>query len=249
VTRVRAVLSAILVALAIPGCGGEPEAFPEPGDANESSAIIRETGGGDIIVVYSPYPLRRGAPPDGVRRAAQQAIGRGQCSAAAFFWSEKAMSIRWIRSQIAERIRFGLPPRVILAGHGLGATAAAETARTLCRDPSDVVVALLLTVDAVKTGPIGSAAGVTGSVIASSLPGVKVSFAAYDSAPAPDGLRLLAHVNYYQTATVYHGAPMPGAENHRLDDSTGVLNHGNVDDFAFPMLASDLRRAMAGGGS
>lgn len=246
-TRARAVLPALLFALALAGCGDEPDAFPEPGNATESAAVIREAETGDIVVVYTSYPLRRGAPPDGVRRAVQKAIDRRPCSAAAFYWSEKTLSTRWIQMQIAERTRQGLQPRIILAGHGLGATTAAETARSLSRDPSGAVVTLLLTVDAVKTGRIGSAAGVTGTVIASSLPGVKASFTAYDSAPAPDGQRLLVHVNYYQTATGYHGAPMPHAENHHLGDSSGVLNHGNVDDFAFPMLVSDLRRAMAAG--
>jgi hypothetical protein len=240
--------AAILVCLGFAGCGSEPDVFPEPGNATESAVIMREAEQGEIIVVYASYPLRPGAPPDGVRRAVQRAMGRGPCSSAAFYWSERTLSSRWIHSQIAERIRHGIAPRVILAGHGLGATTAAETARSLMRDQSGAVVSLLLTVDAVKTGKIGSAAGVTGTVIASSLPGVKANFVAYDAAPAPDGVRLLAHVNYYQTSAGYNGAPMPGAENHHLFDPSGMLNHGNADDFAFAMLAGDLRGTLGRGG-
>lgn len=234
------------VALLLGGCSAEPEAFPDPGNVTESVEIIRRSETGHIVIAFSSYPLRADAPPDGVRSAIVRAIGRYPCSAAVFYWSERQLSDKWLREQIAIRFPRGEVPRIILAGYGLGATEAAETARALANDPSGIIVSLLVTVDALKTNRFTSAAGVTGSVIAGRIPGVKNNFTAYDSAPIPDGMRLLRHVNYFQrTTSLYHGAPMHGAENHLITDASGLLNHGGVDDIAAPLVASDIMAVFA----
>lgn len=235
-----------LACLCLAGCGSEIDAFPEPGGASESGQIMHTANSGPIIVTYAPYPLRAGAPADGVRRALTTALGRrGDCSVAAFYWSERAMAERWIKEQIDIRRQYGHPIVLILAGHSLGATEAAETARDLLFRERDVVIALLLTVDAVKTSRIGSPAAAAGAAVVNRIPGVNMSLTAYEAAPIPDGVTLLAHVNYYHHNSVYHGTAMPGAENHALDDWSGYLNHGNIDDFAYPLLVTDFRAALA----
>ena len=226
------------------------EVFPDPADARESAKVIRQADAGCIAVAFVSYPMRAGAPPEGVRAAVIEASRRVPCSAAVFFWSDRVVADRWLREQFDRRRRSGQPIRVVLTGHGLGATEAAEkTKDLLARDP-DVEIALLLTVDAIKPGRIGSmsgTAGATGGALAKRLPGVNVNFAAYDSAPAPDGLRFRSHIHYYQDKSqFYHGSAMPGAENHLLEDWTGLLNHGNSDDFALPLIVSDLRAVLEG---
>ncbi|MCC8179823.1 MAG: hypothetical protein LIP23_02795 [Planctomycetes bacterium] len=221
--------------------------FPEP-NANESARVARLADQGVVLATFASYPLRDDTPPDGVRAAMLRAIGGRPCSAATFYWSERALALRWIREQLELRRRNGWPPRLILAGHGLGATEASETAYDILREDTDVEIVLLLTVDAVKTGRIGSAAAVTGAATVGRIPGVNLNFTAYDAGPQPDGRKLWAHVNYYQTSSpMYSGAPMMHAENHHLEDWTGVLTHGSSDDFAMPLVAADLRAAIARG--
>lgn len=231
------------------GCVKEVDAFPEPGNAAESSRVLRNSATGPIIVTYAPFPFQSAAPEDGVRRAVAAVIGRAPCSAASFHYTEKATAERWLREQMEARRRNGWPVRVILAGHGLGGTEAAETARDIIVKDSSAEIVLLLTVDAVKPGRINYATGAAGAAV-TRISGVKLnmSLVAYDMAPAPDGIRFWSHINYYQTQnSIYHGSSMPGAENHLLDDWSGYLNHGNVDDFAFPLLTADLRAAIARG--
>ena len=247
--RLFALCAACLAAAALllPGCfpDGSVEPFPEPEGMGESGMVIRRAPAGPVIVTYASYPLRDGAPADGVRAAVMRAIGNANCSVASFYWSERARALKWIRDELDQRRRSGLPPRLILAGHGLGATEASETAREIIFNDRDVEIVLLLTVDAVKTGKIGSAAAVTGNALTHRIPGVKHSFTAYEAAPEPDARQLWAHVNYYQSRSVYyHGTAMPYAENHLIDDWTGLLNHGNADDFAMTFLVSDLRHAL-----
>lgn len=250
-TDLMRALIPVLLILILPfggGCNREVEPFPEPGGVSESSDVVRDAQRGCIVVTYASYPLRNGAPPDGVRLAMTRSLGNIPCSAASFYWTERPLAMRWLQEQLEMRRRRGEIPRVLLAGHGLGATEAAETARELLAREQDVQIVLLLTVDAVKTGRINSAAGVTGNAIVTHLPGVNYSFTAYDSAPSPDGKRLWSHVNYYQDKTpYYHGTAMPGADNHLLIDWTGLLNHGNSDDFAMPMIAVDFRQALERG--
>lgn len=245
--RAALALAVCLAVAFVAGCGKEVDPFPAPGNVTEAGVIMRQSSMGPIIVVFCPYPLDDASPSDGVRSAVIRAIGGENCSAAAFHWTERAMAERWVREQLEVRRLHGTPLRIILAGHSLGATTAAETARDIMTNLPDVVIPLLLTVDAIKTGRISSTAGVTGAFIASAS-GIKTSFTAYDSAPTPDGRTLRRHVNYYQkNSDLYHGSPMPGAENHLLHDTSGLLNHGNADDFALPLLVRDIHFAMTRG--
>lgn len=247
VFRLCLAFAATALSLAAAGCGEEEiDVFPQPGNATESASVVRQAAEGPIVVTFASYPLRPSAPPDGIRAAMLRSLGRAPCSAASFYYSEKAVAERWIGDQVAARRRNGYPVRLILAGHGLGAAEAADTARDWLEKSPDAQVVLLVTVDAVKTaGRFTSAANVTGTAIAKHIPGVNMNFIAYDSAPTPDGQRFLSHVNYYQSRSEYYsGIPMAGAENHLLEDWTGVLNHASADDFAMPMVTADFRNAM-----
>lgn len=241
----RAFALFVSVTLLAAGCGKEIDVFPEPGNVTESAEVIRLARTGCVIVSYSSYPLSGAAPPDGVSAAIMAGIGNRPCSAASFFWSEKTLAERWIREQLALRRRAGLPQRLILAGHGLGATEAAETAKNILAREPEAELVLLLTVDAIKTGRLSSTAGATGTAIANKMPGIKINLVSYDAAPLPDGQRFWAHINYYQeNSAAYHGMRMPGAENHRLDDWSGFLTHSNADNFAMPLLTADIRSAL-----
>ncbi len=247
----RLLLPALLIALALlpAGCDNRVSVFPDPA-ANETSRILRRADQGCIVVAFASYPLKAGVPPDGVGLAVARAIGNRPCSAAVFYWSERVMAERWIGEQMARRRDVGQPIRLILAGHGIGATEAAEAARGLMLRAPGAEIVLLLTVDAIKPSRIETAAAVTGSTLFNfgRMQGSKVGLAAYDSAPTPDGRRLWAHINYYQDRSqLYHGTAMPWAENHRIDDWTGLLNHGDADDFVFPLLVSDLKAALERG--
>lgn len=234
--------------LALGGCGKEIDVFPEPGSVTESADIIRADGRGCIVVSYSSFPIRKDSPPDGVRSAVLRALDSTPCSAAAFFWSERALAERWISEQISIRRNAGLPRRLILVGHGLGATEAAETAKNILAREADVEIILLLTVDAVRPGRLASTARTATTAIASHVPGVNLNLIAYDAAPVPDGHALWAHVNYYQEKSeYYHGKAMSGAENHLLDDQSGILNHATADDFAIASITADIRQALARG--
>lgn len=234
--------------LAVGGCGKEIDVFPEPGSATESAEIIRTGNSGCVVVSYSSFPLRKDSPPDGVRAAVLRSLSRTPCSAAAFYWSERAMAERWIREQLAIRRNAGMPMRLILAGHGLGAAEAAETAKDILAREPDVQIVLLLTVDAVRPGRLTSTARTAGAAIANHVPGVNLNLIAYDAAPIPDGRKLWAHVNYYQAKSdYYHGTSMAGAENHLLSDRSGVLNHATADDFAIAQITADIRQALARG--
>ena len=252
VTRTSArILSLVLLALPLfaAGCMDAVNAFPAAENANEAALVMRRSVQGPVIVVFTPYPLRSDAPPDGVHAAVMKTSAGLNCSVAAFHWPERAMAERWIDEQIALRRSHGLRTRMIIAGHSLAAASASDLAREVAERRPDAVVTLLLTVDAVRSGRISSAAGTAGAVIGGKLQGVKISLVAYDAAPPVDGRRLLRHINYYQQKTpLYHGAEMSGAENHLLSDSTGLLNHANVDDFAFSLMVGDLRAALGRGG-
>ncbi|MDR3210477.1 MAG: hypothetical protein LBU79_00995 [Planctomycetota bacterium] len=242
-TRFAPVILGVLLFLS--GCAGEATPFPLPGDANEAAMVMRRTSQGPVLVIFSASPLRSDTPPDGIREAVARAIGGIDCSAAAFHWNERPLAERWLGQELTTRRSAGFPERLILAGHGVGATAAAETAAMVMASRPETVITLLLTVDAVKTGWLGSAAGVTGAALAKGLARVRVNYTAFDGAPPPDGRRLLRHINYYQNrGELYHGSPMPGAENHLLHDDTGLLNHGDIDDFALPLLERDIRSAL-----
>lgn len=239
------ILLLLSVCFTVSGCFNDVEPFPEPEGPGDSSRVIRTSAQGPILLSFTSSPIHEGAPPDGIRAAIQRSIDKRQCSAATFFWTERDRTRRWLTDQFELRRTANQPVQLILAGHGLGATEVCELAKELMRQVKDVEIVLLLTVDAVKTNRIGSAAAVTGNALTKRIPGVEHNFTAYDAAPVPDGKKLLAHVNYYQSKSIYyHGTAMPHAENHRLDDWTGLLNHGNADDFAYTFLVTDIRLAL-----
>ena len=241
----------MILALCLAGIagGGEGRFLPRTtGERDNAFLILREMPAGCVAAIFSPLLFVPGAPPRGMGRAILQAFGQLPGSAAVFTWQRQGQARDWLRRQADNRRRSGLPVRLILAGHGLGGAAAAETARFILDREPDSEVILLLTVDAVKTGRVERAAGAAGSAIAGSLPGVSANFVAYDAAPIPDGRRFWFHVNYYQNRTpLCRGARLPWAENHLLHDTMNFLNHENAEDFAFPFLVADFRAALERG--
>lgn len=236
----------LAVCLTAAGCFAPGGGSNEPEQRfDEKSSILRTSSEGPIVITFAVSPMLPGVPPDGIRAAMQRSIGNRRCSAATFLWSERERIRYWLRDQAEQRRSVGAPIRLILAGHGLGATEASELAKDVLFKERDIEIVLLLTVDAIKTNRLGSAAAVTGNALTKRIPGVDPNFTAYDAAPPPDGKRLWSHINYYQSkSTYYHGVPMPHAENHRLDDWTGLLNHSNADEFAHSFLVADIRQAM-----
>lgn len=227
------------------GCADTAATTPaESVSVSRSSEALRLDTAGCVIVSFSSNHFGKDAPPDGVRAAVLRATDSERCSAASFVWTETASARRWAQEQLSIRAAAGRPQKLILAGHGTGASTAAETARAVMATRPDVQIVLLLTVDAVKTGRISSTAGYAGNQIANRV-GWNVNLVAYDNAPAPDGARLLSHINYYQNESgYYHGAPMPSAENHLVADTSGLLNHGDVDDFVVPLVTADIATAI-----
>jgi len=247
-------LPGMLCAVLLAGCSRAPEPPPVPPEPTERARLIRQADQGVVAVVLAPHPLSADAPPDGVHRALVTAAQSAPCAAAAFLYTERVQAERWILSECARRRQAGIAPRVVLAGHSLGATEAGELAKRLLAATPDIVVEMLVTVDAVKTGTIGATTGMSATVLtlANPIPGKDVYFLAYSGTPRADGTRVRSHVNYYQLETkLYHGAPIGGAsENHRIQaDPARSLSHATVDDHAFPMVLSDLRHALRQGGA
>jgi hypothetical protein len=242
---------AVILALCLAGIssGGEGRFLSTTmRERDDVFLVLRETPAGCAAAIFSPLPLVRGASSRGMERAVLRAFGSLPGSAAVFAWQRQDQARDWLRRQADLRRQSGLPVRLILAGHGLGGAAAAETARFILDREPDSELVLLLTVDAVKTGRLERVAGAAGSAIAGSLPGVSANFVAYDAAPVPDGRRFWFHVNYYQDRTpLCRGAPLPGAENHLIHDETNLLVHENAEDFVFPFLVADFRAALERG--
>lgn len=240
-------------ALVLTGC---PPPLGTPPDARTTVAhdahVIRSSPDGPVLLVFCDAPLDPRTPPDGVRRAAMALAEQTPAlSAAAFYQGSQRQGEKWMAGELARRRARGISPRAMLAGAGVSGTAASEAAWRLLREQPDVVIDLLVTVDAVKTGTVARTAGIATAAIktANPIPVAKVDTIAYENAPRPDGVRLRVHTNYYQTKTkLLHGAPMPGATlNHAVEGPGGTVNHGNVDDYAYPMMLADFERAARGG--
>lgn len=246
--------AALALALAaVAGCdpAGNDDYWVSPGTVTEDAQIMRRDARGPILVVFCDHPLDPKAPPDGVRRAALEVAAQAPTlSAAAFYRGVAERGEQWLNAEISRREFQGESPRVILAGAGLAATAASEAAWRVLRNYDRVTVDLLVTVDAVKAGAVARTTGMATAAIKSAnpIPGTRRDTIAYEGAPRPDGIRLRAHTNYYQTDTaLLHGAPMPGATvNQRIVGPRHTVNHGNVDDYAYPMIRADFERALWG---
>ena len=245
-------LALVSILLLVAGCGQEQEVVPVAKKPSERALLLKQSGTGPVALVMVPHPIIGKAPADGVRRALARAVTGKDCTAAAFIFSEEAAAEKWLLKECERRRKAGIMPQVILGGHSLGATAASEIAKHVLGRTSDVVVRMLVTVDAVKTGPVGAPTGMASTVLTlgNPIPGKHVYFFAYDSTPRLDARRMLAHVNYYQLQTkLYHGKPIRSAsENHQvITRPKDTVNHGNVDDYAFPMIFSDFRQALQQG--
>ena len=75
----------------------------------------------------------------------------------------------------------------------------------------------------------------------------RLRLAAFRKTPAPDGKKLVRHVNYYQLDSPHlAGARIRTAsENHEVwFDHGRELGHGNLDNFIAEIVAEDVRRAL-----
>ncbi len=236
--------------IAMTGCARQAEPISIADTPSERAVRIRAADMGPVAVVLTPHPLA--LIPGGVRRALSDASEGTPCTAAAFFYTEQRRAEQWILDLCAKRRKAGEQPRVILAGHSLGATAASEAAKRILRRTDDVCIELLVTVDAIKTSTLGTTTGMGATVLtlANPIPGKHAYFIAYEDTPDVDGQRVRAHVNYYHLETkLYHGGPIRTAtENHRIcGEPERVLNHGNIDDYAYPLIRADFERALQTG--
>jgi hypothetical protein len=246
----RALLrTGLVLAMALAGCLREPAPLPPVGEASEAASILVQANRGPVALVLLPHPITEQTVPAGLHRALLDAYAGVPLSAAVFHETERERALRWLVGEIRHRRRNGRTPRLVLAGHAAGATAAGEIARHVLRREPAAVVELLLTVDAVKSTAVGATTGVAGTLLTlnNPLPGQTAHFVAWSDTPPVDGRRLLQHVNYYQTETgLAHGARIRSAsENHHVTSTPGeAVNHGNIDDFAYPLLRADLATAL-----
>lgn len=208
---------------------------------------------GVVMLALETHPISSSAAPSGIRLAVDRASRLAPCSAAAFSVDDRRQAEAWLKEECDRRRHAGRVPRVVLAGHSLGAAQACELAKRLLRREPDIRIELLVTVDAIKSTTLGATTGITTTLLTlnNPIPGKKAYFIAYNDAPAPDGERMIAHTNYYQIySTLYHGGPMDHAhENHRLEPRPeDIVNHGSADDYAFPYVLADLANAVEGKG-
>nr|MBN2711214.1 hypothetical protein [Planctomycetota bacterium] len=214
--------------------------------------VYRISSQGVVMLGITSHPLDDDGPLSAIHRAVKLASSEAPCSAAVYDYSDRVNAAAWLASECNRRIRAGRVTRVVLVGHSIGATAAGEIARQLVEKKNSVQVFLLVTVDAIKSGAISSTTGITSTILTlnNPIPGMKSYFTSYDGTPPVDGVRLVSHVNYYQgNTTIYHGCPMAGASENHLVTTVPVdaVNHGNVDDYAYPMILGDLRVAVRKG--
>jgi pimeloyl-ACP methyl ester carboxylesterase len=241
-----------IVAAFLAGCGSaDDEAaliMPAGGEY-----VIREAEKGTVLLILESHPFNSGSVLSGLRRAAIHAAKFGECSAAAFYVADFQKAESWLKRECRQRQEEGGKARVVLAGHSWGATECAEMAKRLLKSDPKITIELLVTIDAIKSGTFGATTGITSNLLLlnNPIPVTGGYFAAYDNAPRVDGKRLRAHVNYYQTRTaLYHGGAMSGAsENHPVSGKLiNAVNHGNLDDYVYPMLMADFAAAIRGGG-
>ena len=224
--------------------------WPPVGEATPKVIRFADEDDGPVLLAFSASPPNPEAPPEGLRRAMARLTAERDCAAALFPHAESGEAWRWLEEQFLRRRHLSVAPRLVLIGHGLGGTQAAEFAKRVLRDPKqrDVVIELLVTIDAVKNGMVSKPMGIASAAVNRAtpiLPTGRLDFIAYNSAPRVDGKRLRAHANYYQPDnTLMHGGPMDGAANQRLLGPAGAVTHENADQYALPYLIADVNHAL-----
>lgn len=235
-----------LLAAGTVGCLREPE--PKTSFGTIPQRILRSEPEGPIALILLPHPLSPQGGIPALEQALVESMREGKGSGAVFFYAARSLWEPWLTHEIASRREKGIKPQLILAGHSWGGSAVCELTKRLLARESDVTILLLVTVDAIKSTRIGATAGMAASAIGkvNPIPGVDINAIAYTNAPPVDGTRLIRHTNYYQDQIrLCRGAPMEGAsENHRITSHPPeAINHGNVDDYAYPFLVADFRAA------
>jgi pimeloyl-ACP methyl ester carboxylesterase len=209
--------------------------------------VIEEASRGPIVLIFPG----RSAPTDdrtlGIRGAAMRISQKLEGSVAIFSWRRYRLAREWVRREAAKRRAAGEPAELALIGHSWGGQAAGRFA-TECLGSGDVdSVPVLITIDAICLGYLKSSLYQIPSILSLEIifPH-RLKLTAFKGTPAPDGQRLIRHVNYYQTdSPSLCGAPIPTAtENHRVWLDTGrEPGHGNLDNIVAELVAEDVRRA------
>ena len=215
--------------------------------------IVQETGTGPMILIF---PGRSAAPDDatlGIRETALELARRMDASVALFSWQGMDQARAWLASQATLRRSTREPVRVGLVGHSWGGQAASALARELVAQQGLQVdqIFSLITIDAIQQGygkaglkiaaQFGSGEGIFGH---------RTGWSAFKNAPAPDGERLLRHVNFFQTDSPYlHGNRIATAtENHEVwFDGGSELGHGNLDNYLIDVVVEEVRRSARAG--
>lgn len=251
----RSGLSALLalsLCLCASGCGeSDSGKLPAVGVQGKSAYVISERATGPIVIVFPGRSSRTDDPTLGIRQMALRIAAGANGSVAIFSWREMTTARKWLETQAAARRAAGQPARVALVGHSWGGAAAANLAQELLASPAVDAVTLLATIDAIQQGYVVAGAEIAaGAGAGEGVFGQRLELAAFKHAPAPDGKKLLKHVNYYQLDSPYlHGGPIPTAtENHEVwFDHGKELGHGNLDNFLSDTVATEVLRACAGG--
>jgi pimeloyl-ACP methyl ester carboxylesterase len=193
----------------------------------------------------------RSAPTDdrtlGIRGAALRIAGKVEGSVAIFSWRRYDLAREWVRREAGKRRAAGEPAELALIGHSWGGQAAGRFAVEALGAGEVDRVPVLVTIDAICMGYVKSSLYQLPSLFSLEiLFPHRLKLAAFRGTPAPDGRRLVRHVNYYQTdSPQLCGAPIPTAtENHQVWlDAGREPGHGNLDNIVAELVAEDVRRA------
>jgi hypothetical protein len=251
--------SVAAVALLAGGCARRSAApaskaeLPPVGVPGRKIFVVEEARRGPIVLIFPGRSAPTDDPTLGIRTTAVRIADRLEGSVAIFSWMRYRQAREWVRREARKRRRAGGRARLALVGHSWGGQAAGNFTRESLRKGIVDEVTLLVTIDAICKG--------YGKGVFYQLPSLlsleiffrhRLKLVAFRGTPRPDGVRLLRHVNYYQTdSPQLCGAAIASAsENHQVWLDRGrEPGHGNLDNLVAELVAEDIRRAFLAEGA